>query len=80
MEQHTLEGTWEEILRHAPELVGQRVKLTVLSAQEPQPPPPVTLAEALKGRVGRVQFLPSDLSTRAKSAFTDILADEHTQL
>ena len=80
MEQLTLEGTWEEILRHAPELVGQRVKLTVLSAEEPQPPAPVTLAEALKGRVGQVQFLPSDLSTRSKSAFTDILSDKHTQL
>ena len=29
MEQRSFEGTWEEILRYAPELVGQRVRLTV---------------------------------------------------
>ena len=29
-----LEGTWEEILAHAPELVGRRVRLTVLDAAE----------------------------------------------
>ena len=30
-------GTWEEILQHSEELVGKRVRLTVLSAHE-QPP------------------------------------------
>lgn len=29
-----LEGTWEEVAAHAPELVGRRVRLTVLSAEE----------------------------------------------
>ncbi len=29
-----LEGTWEEVAAHAPELAGRRVRLTVLS--EPQ--------------------------------------------
>jgi hypothetical protein len=33
MEQQTLEGTWEEILQYAPQLAGQRVKLTVLSVK-----------------------------------------------
>lgn len=77
MEQRTLEGTWEEILLHAPELVGQRVKLTVLSPEEEQSPTQVTLDQALNGRVGQVQFLPSDLSARTKSAFADILAEKH---
>jgi hypothetical protein len=80
VEQRTLEGTWEEILLHAPELVGQRVKLTVLSPEEKQPPAQVTLDQALNGRVGRVQFLPSDLSARTKSAFGDILAEKHGRL
>lgn len=30
-----LEGTWEEVASHAPELIGRRVRLTVL--EEPQP-------------------------------------------
>jgi len=29
-----LEGTWEEVAARAPELVGRRVRLTVLSAEE----------------------------------------------
>jgi hypothetical protein len=37
METTTLEGTWEEILLHAPQLAGQRVKLTILSPQPPTP-------------------------------------------
>lgn len=31
-----LEGTWEEILTHAPELAGRLLRVTVLS-EEPQP-------------------------------------------
>jgi hypothetical protein len=31
-----LEGTWEEILKQAPELAGRRLRVTVLS-EEPQP-------------------------------------------
>jgi hypothetical protein len=29
-----LEGTWEEILAHAPQLAGRRVRVTVLDAAE----------------------------------------------
>lgn len=29
-----LEGTWEEVAAHAPELAGRRVRLTVLSVEE----------------------------------------------
>jgi hypothetical protein len=34
-----LEGTWEEIVEHAEELAGRRVRLTVL-AEEPKAAPP----------------------------------------
>jgi hypothetical protein len=34
-----LEGSWEEIAEHAPELAGRRVRLTVLS-EEPGALPP----------------------------------------
>jgi hypothetical protein len=40
-----LEGTWEEVAAHAPELAGKRVRLTVMAAQavdpevEPKPAP-----------------------------------------
>jgi hypothetical protein len=34
-----LEGTWEEIAAHGPELSGRRVRLVVLPAEEPEPYP-----------------------------------------
>ena len=77
MEQRTLEGTWEEILRYAPELSGQRVRLTVLSNESSRSQNGTTLDQILKGRVGQVQFQPSNLSTRTKEAFTDILVEKY---
>ena len=40
-----LEGTWEEIAQHAPELAGRRVRLIVLE-QEPDEPYPGIPPEA----------------------------------
>lgn len=77
MEQRTFEGTWEEILLHSPDLNGRRVRLTVLPSEEPKPQNVVTLDQVLKGKVGRVQFQPSDLSTRTKEAFVDLLVDKY---
>ena len=73
MEQQTLEGTWEEILQHSAELAGQRVRLTILPHQSSKSPTKQTLAQKLKGRVGRVNFQPSDLSERVAESFTEVL-------
>jgi hypothetical protein len=47
-----LEGTWEEIIRHAPELAGRRVHLTVLpdtpELAEDEPPIPFSARGLLK--------------------------------
>lgn len=77
MDQRIIEGTWEDILRHASELTGQQVRLTVLSPKPSQLQQAVTLDQTLQGRIGRVQFLPSDLSARTKEAFADLLADKY---
>lgn len=77
MEQPTFEGTWEEILLHASELAGQRVKVTVLSPKAPKPQQQVTLDQTLRGRIGQVRFLPSNLSAQTKESFADILADKY---
>ncbi len=73
MEQQTLEETWEEILQHSAELVGQRVRLTILPHQSSKSSPKQTLEQKLKGRVGRVNFQPSDLSERVEESFTELL-------
>ncbi len=73
MKQQTLEGTWEEILQHSADLAGQRVRLTILPDQSSKHPTTQTLDKRLKGRVGRVNFQPSDLSERVGEAFTELL-------
>ena len=73
MEQQTLEGTWEEILQHSAELAGQRVRLTILPHQSSDSSTKQTLDQKLKGRVGRVNFQPSDLSERVEESFTELL-------
>lgn len=77
MEQRTLEGTWEEILRYAPELAGLRVKLTVLSPGLLKPQQRITLDQTLKGRIGRIRFIPPNLSARTKEAFADIVVEKY---
>ncbi len=78
MEQQTLEGTWEEILQHSAELAGQRVRVTVLPDQTSNSSTTLTLDQKLKGRVGRVNFQPSDLSERVGEAFTELLDNQKT--
>jgi len=77
MEQHFFEGTWEDVLRHAPELAGRRVRLTVLTTDPPESQDEVTLDQVLRNRVGRVEFQPTDLSTRTTEAFGDLLAEKY---
>jgi hypothetical protein len=74
--QTRLEGTWEEILQHSAELAGQRVRLTILPHQSSNTSVSDTLEEKLKGRVGRVNFQPSDLSERNHDAFLNSYAPE----
>jgi hypothetical protein len=38
-----IEGTWEEVAKHGPELSGRRVRLTVLSEEAEEPYPGVPL-------------------------------------
>ncbi len=80
MEQRTFEGTWEEILLHEPELIGRRVKLTVLANQDASLQNTTALDQVLKGRVGRVHFQPSNLSERTGEAFADLLEDQYKSL
>jgi hypothetical protein len=77
MEQRSFEGSWEEILRRAPEFTGQRVRLTILSHESSSHQDQPTLEQVLEGRVGRVQFQPVNLSTHRKEAFTDLLVEKY---
>lgn len=75
-----IEGTWEEILSHAEELAGHRVKVIVLDEPQTFAPNPETdnLYERLKDRVGQVSFaVPQDLSRRTGYYFGKALQDKH---
>ena len=80
MEKQTLEGTWEEILQHSAELAGQRVRLTILPNQSSTSPTKITLDQKLKGRVGKVNFQPSDLSERVEEVFTELVNKKNSSL
>jgi hypothetical protein len=75
-----IEGTWEEILSHAEELAGHRVKVIVLDDdQAPASSPDAgNLYERLKDRVGQVSFaVPQDLSRRTGHYFGKVLEEKH---
>lgn len=77
MEQQTFEGTWEEILLRASELAGRRVKLIILTNETSSDASTDTLDKSLQGRVGKVNFQPSNLSEHTREAFADILSAKY---
>ncbi len=74
--QETIEGTWEEILQHSDMLAGQHVRLIILSDKISNSVTTETLEQKLKGRIGRVNFQPSDLSERVSEVFTELLQNQ----
>jgi hypothetical protein len=77
MEQRSVEGTWEKILCYSPELIGRRVRLTVLPNETSEAQNKTTLDKLLEGRVGRVQFQPANLSVNVKESFADLLVNKY---
>ena len=65
-----LEGTWEEIVKHAPEFVGRRLRVTVLS-KEQKPQPNRKMAEIMK----QVEELQKDMRFTDGSKTQEILRD-----
>ena len=56
MTTQTLEGTWEDVARHAPELMGRRVRFTILEEETPQPNE--AMLTALRKIAGRSKNMP----------------------
>ncbi|WP_165228058.1 hypothetical protein [Aquisphaera insulae] len=68
MEQRIIEGTWEEVTRHARELAGHRVRVTVLdelSTNDAHSDAEPTAFDVLSkaGLIGTLKGGPSDLAT-----------------
>jgi hypothetical protein len=71
MEQRTFEGTWEEVIRHAPELAGRRVRVTVLDA----PGRPATLDRALAALIRDAEVLAGELRPAPVQVSADAWAE-----
>lgn len=75
-----IEGTWEEIARHAESLSGRRLRLEILDQEPPSSPDscptpgPRNLAELLGDYTGSVQGTGEALSEQTGERFTDYLA------
>lgn len=75
-----LEGTWEEILAHAPELAGHRLRVTVLESLETEQTETKrpSLAETLRGKIGILDGASPDLSQKTGEKFTSLMEEKYS--
>lgn len=58
MATETIEGTWEEITRHAADFVGRKVRLTILDDEKQSPKSNQAMLEALRKISERSKNMP----------------------
>ena len=63
-----LEGTWEEVTLHAPELMGRRVRVTVL---EDTPLPEGVSAPPNEGMLAALRFIEQHQANRKETSGAD---------
>lgn len=77
MVRQTFEGTWEEIVEHAAELAGRRVRVTVVEDSSGGKP---GLEELMAGYVGSVSSEPPhNLSERVEEVFGEIIEEKQNK-
>jgi hypothetical protein len=76
MEQDTYEGTWEEVVSHAAELAGRRVRVTILG----EPPESPTLDRALANLIVAAEQLargrPAEDQQEAEPLWSEALVEK----
>ncbi len=81
MVRQSFEDTWEELTRHAAELAGHRVRLTVLedaAKGESAAHPEKTLAQALEGYVGKfASGTPHNDAANVENIWGDYVVEKH---
>ena len=68
MGQRTFEGTWGEIIHHRSELIGRRIRVTILDEPVSQQP---TFAEAAARLIRDAENLASSLPSEKASPISD---------
>jgi hypothetical protein len=86
MSAQILEGTWEEILHHADELTGKRIKVYILGTDEVAEnglderkgeSQPQNLAEYLNGYIGALQADGPNPSSEVGESFDRIMVEKY---
>jgi hypothetical protein len=72
MAKQVLEGLWEEIVQHADELSGKKVRLIVIDGMRLERP----LSEALEGIVGAVDSTDESQHGHSTTPFTEIISEK----
>ena len=70
MTYHSVEGTWDEVMAHANEFIGHRVRVTVIDDKKNTSK---SLAEMLKGKTGTVSLNAPSPASKIGKTFTDLL-------
>jgi hypothetical protein len=73
MESRVIEGIWEEVLRHGPELAGRRVRVAVLDVTDT---PPAMLDQALAPLLKAAEELVAEPPTVGDDAIGEAIADK----
>lgn len=74
MSRQVLEGTWEEVARHAEELAGKRVRLIVIGDALPMLERP--LSAALEGILGAIDSTDQSQLGHPATSFSEIIAEK----
>ncbi|MCS7209983.1 MAG: hypothetical protein NZ874_10485 [Fimbriimonadales bacterium] len=70
-----IEGGWEDILQHAAELQGRRLRVIVLP--EPNAPTASNLRQLLGEYVGCIQGRPEPSAEKAEQTVEELIAEAH---
>jgi hypothetical protein len=73
VEPKVIEGTWEEVLRHGPELAGRRVRVAVLDGPGS---PLIGLDQALEPLIRAAEALAAEPSTSVDDPVGEAIADK----
>lgn len=70
----SIEGTWDELLQHAAEFQGKKLRLTVVADEQPEPQ---NLADFLGDFIGCIDGSEENFSEDTGEKFSAYLVEKH---
>ena len=72
----SIEGTWDELLQHAAEFQGKKLRLTVVADEQPEPQ---NLAEFLGDFIGCIEGSGANNSEESGTMYSAHLVEKHKE-